>query len=159
MIFVILGSQKFQFNRLLKKLDDLIEQKLIQEPVFAQIGVSDYMPRHYDYQPFLNADTFDRYQDEAELIITHSGTGAIIKAVKKGKRVIVVPRLCQYGEHVDDHQVQIAEMFDQLGLVCACKELDELGEKIAQARVMRFNTYRSNTDKIVQSLDDYLQSL
>lgn len=111
------------------------------------------------YQPFLNADTFDRYQDEAELIITHSGTGAIIKAVKKGKRVIVVPRLCQYGEHVDDHQVQIAEMFDQLGLVCACKELDELGEKIAQARVMRFNTYRSNTDKIVQSLDDYLQSL
>lgn len=42
MIFITLGSQKFQFNRLLKALDDLVEEGAIQEEVFAQIGYSDY---------------------------------------------------------------------------------------------------------------------
>ena len=36
MIFITLGSQKFQFNRLLKKVDDLIESGVIKEEVFAQ---------------------------------------------------------------------------------------------------------------------------
>ena len=31
MIFVTVGSQKFQFNRLLKKIDELIENKVINE--------------------------------------------------------------------------------------------------------------------------------
>lgn len=42
MIFVTTGSQKFQFNRLLQKIDLLIEEGMIREEVFAQIGVSDY---------------------------------------------------------------------------------------------------------------------
>ena len=42
MIFITLGSQKFQFNRLLKAVDDLIEHKKIQDEVFAQTGYSDY---------------------------------------------------------------------------------------------------------------------
>lgn len=35
MIFITLGSQKFQFNRLLKAIDKLIEQGKIKEEVFA----------------------------------------------------------------------------------------------------------------------------
>ena len=40
MIFITLGSQKFQFNRLLKAIDKLVEQGKIKEEVFAQIGIS-----------------------------------------------------------------------------------------------------------------------
>ena len=43
MIFITLGSQKFQFNRLLKAVDDLVESKIINEEIFAQIGYSDYI--------------------------------------------------------------------------------------------------------------------
>ena len=46
MIFVTLGSQKFQFNRLLIEIDRLIEEKYITDKVFAQIGYSDYKPKH-----------------------------------------------------------------------------------------------------------------
>ena len=49
MIFVTTGSQKFQFNRLLQKIDRLIEEGVIQEEVFAQVGESDYRPAHYEY--------------------------------------------------------------------------------------------------------------
>ena len=40
MIFVTLGSQKFQFNRILIEIDKLIEDKYITENVFAQTGYS-----------------------------------------------------------------------------------------------------------------------
>lgn len=49
MIFITLGSQKFQFNRLLQAVDQLIEKSVIEDEVFAQIGYSDYQPKHYAY--------------------------------------------------------------------------------------------------------------
>ena len=40
-IFITLGSQKFQFNRLLKAVDELCENQIVDaEDVFAQIGYS-----------------------------------------------------------------------------------------------------------------------
>ena len=54
MIFITLGSQKFQFDRLLKEVDRLIADGVIQEKVFAQIGASEYLPQNYTYERFLD---------------------------------------------------------------------------------------------------------
>lgn len=86
MIFVILGSQRFQFNRLLMEIDELIQSGFITEPVFAQIGYSDYKPRNYKYKDFLNQDEFNEWVSKSDIIVTHGGTGAIIGAVKKEKK-------------------------------------------------------------------------
>lgn len=85
MIFITLGSQKFQFDRLLKAIDDLIEKGVIIESTFAQSGYSDYKPLNYSYKAFLNRDEFTETMQKAEMVITHGGTGAIIGAVKKKK--------------------------------------------------------------------------
>ena len=53
--------------------------------------------------------------------------GVIIGAVKQGKKVIAVPRLASYGEHVDDHQVQLLREFDGIDLICACYDSEKLG--------------------------------
>ena len=58
MIFVAVGTQKFPFDRLLKGIDDLIEQGQLEQDVFAQIGHTDYVPRNYGYQNFLSKDDF-----------------------------------------------------------------------------------------------------
>ena len=50
MIFLTLGSQKFQFNRLLQAVDELIEKGIIVDETFAQIGYSDYQPKHFEYK-------------------------------------------------------------------------------------------------------------
>ena len=106
-IFITLGSQKFQFNRLLRAVDELCEKGTVDaEYVFAQIGYSDYLPKNFSYKKFLDRDEFSKEMGKADIVITHGGTGAIIGAVKKGKKVIAVPRRAQYGEHVDDHQLQ-----------------------------------------------------
>ena len=159
MIFITLGSQKFQFDRLLKKVDELIEEGMIVDEVFAQIGSSVYLPKHYSYERFLDRNQFAKTMDQCDTVITHGGTGVIIGAVKKGKKVIAVPRLAQYGEHVDDHQLQLLHQFDDLQLICACYEVDQLGEYYKKLPEMEFRPYDSNTNVIIESIDDYLQSL
>ena len=93
LIFVTVGTQKFQFNRLLLEIDQLIEKKVLKsETVYAQIGYSTYVPKHYPYKQFLNKDEFMAIMDKSNIIITHGGTGSIINAVKQEKIVIGVPR-------------------------------------------------------------------
>ena len=82
MILVILGTQKFQFNRLLKTIDLAIEDKVINEEVFAQIGYSDYVPKHYSYTYFIKKDDFSSFLNKSDIVITHGGSGGIINSIK-----------------------------------------------------------------------------
>lgn len=159
MIFLTVGSQKFQFNRLLKAVDDLIEKGDIDEPVFAQIGYSDYKPKHYEYKPFMDRRHFVQMQERADIIITHGGTGAIMGAIKKGKKVIAVPRLAQYGEHVDDHQLQLIEQFAESNLIASCENLDELGNVYKAIRGKEFDSYQSNTERYLEKIDGYIKGI
>ncbi|MFA1015972.1 PssE/Cps14G family polysaccharide biosynthesis glycosyltransferase [Dubosiella newyorkensis] len=152
MIFVTLGSQKFQFNRLLKAIDEL----QIEEEIFAQIGYSDYKPQNYKYIDFLDREEFNMWEDRANIVITHGGTGAIISALKKGKKVIAIPRLKKFGEHVDDHQVQLIKQFRNLNLIYACLDGD-LGKAINVAKNTKFDKYKSNTSRIIRSIEDFIE--
>mgnify|MGYP001629148672 FL=1 len=158
MIFVTLGSQKFQFNRVLQKIDELVKEEAIKEEIFAQIGYSDYKPENYQYKDFLNRNEFSEIQSKADVVITHGGTGAIIGAVKKGKKVLAVPRLAKYGEHVDDHQIQLLQQFDGMEIIEACYELDDFEKALKKLRETEYRKYETNTKKIIDSIEDYLRS-
>lgn len=142
----------FQFNRLLKAVDEL----KIGEEIFAQIGYSDYKPKNYSYKEFLNRDEFYSVMDKADIVITHGGTGAIIGAVKKGKKVIAVPRLKQFGEHVDDHQIQLIEEFKNLDLIYSCEDMN-LEKAIQTVKKTQYKSYHSNTEKIIESLENFIE--
>ena len=157
MIFVTVGSQKFQFNRLLKKIDELIEDKTITDKVFAQNGYSDYKPKNYEYKDFLTQDEFNNKIEESDLVITHAGTGVIINAIKRGKKVIGVPRLAKYNVHVDDHQVQLLKEFKELNYIEVAKDTDELKEKIKNIDNETFRKYESNTDKIIEDIRKFIE--
>lgn len=159
MIFIVLGSQKFPFDRLLQAADELAAQGRLTGEIFAQRGASSYVPQHFASEAFLDTEKFTQIMARADTIITHGGTGAIIKAVKLGKKVIVVPRRAQYGEHVDDHQLQIMEMFARLELALPCPEPEKLAEAVGQVREMTFRRYESNTMTIVEDIDGYIQEL
>lgn len=151
MIFVTLGSQKFQFNRLLRALDELT----LDEKIFAQTGYSDYQPKNYEYKEFLDRVEFSLMMDKSDIVITHGGTGAIMSALKKEKKVIAVPRLAKYGEHVDDHQLQLIEQFKDLDLICSCENMD-LENALKTVRNHEYKKYKSNTEKIIKSLEDFI---
>ncbi len=134
LIFVSTGSRKFQFDRLIKQVDYLAEQGLIEEKVFAQIAETTYIPKYIEYKRYLSPEEFSGIQENADLIITHAGTGALIGALKKGKQVIAVPRLFKYGEHSDDHQLQVAEALENEGYLRVVMDMDELYETIIKCK-------------------------
>ena len=159
MIFVTVGSQKFPFDRLLQEIDCLIKHDEIKEKVFAQIGYSDYEPIHYYYSRFLNRTDFESYIKKANTIITHGGTGVIMKSVKMGKKVIAVPRLAKYGEHVDDHQIQLISEFQRANLIVSCMDIAELKNAMEQVKDFQSPSYQSNTRRIMDKIEKYLDQL
>ena len=159
MIFVAVGTQKFPFNRLLKGIDDLIEQGRLEGDIFAQIGHSDYVPRNYKYKDFLSKDDFQSCISDCEVLITHSGVATIIAGMKMEKPVVVVPRFARYAEHVDDHQLQIAESFSDKNLVLMCKNMDKLDVIVQDAKTHTFSKYVSQKDRIVKTIRDYLETI
>lgn len=159
MIFITLGSQKFQFNRLLVEIDKLIMNKIIKEKVFAQIGYSDYEPKYYESKHFLDRNEFVATENKASLIISHGGSGAIIGALKKGKKVIAVPRLAKYGEHVDDHQLQLIKQFESMDLIVPCYELSLLKDVYSEVNEKKLKKYESSTVDIITSIKDYIRNV
>ena len=129
---------------------------MITETVFAQIGVSDYKPKNYEYTDFTTQEEFASKIDEADLIITHGGTGVIVNALKKGKSVIAIPRLSKYGEHVDDHQIQLINEFQEMNFIEPVYEIDRLKDAIKAVKIKDYNKYVSNTDKIVESIEEFV---
>lgn len=159
MVFVTVGSQKFQFNRLLAEIDRLVSEGIIKETVFAQTGESDYTPSNYEYVAFLDRDSFSKKLDECNVVITHGGTGVIISAIKKGKKVLAVPRLAKYGEHVDDHQLQLLKQFEDANLISVSYDVNEMKEKYINMLKTSYDMYESNTQNLIDSIDEYIQSL
>ena len=156
MIFITLGSQKFQFNRLLKAVDEQVAEGKITDEIFAQIGASDYFPKYFKFKPFLNRNEFAEWQSRCDIVITHGGTGAIIGAVKKGKKVIAIPRLQKYGEHVDDHQLQLISQFSELDLICECHDCDEIWKAIEKVKQTEYQSYKSNTNTIIEAIEEFI---
>lgn len=157
MIFVVLGTQKFQLNRLLQKLDEYVEKKMISDEIFAQIGSSTYKPKYYKYAEFMDKKDFDETIRKADVIISHSGVGTIITAINAQKPVVVYPRLAKYKEHVDDHQLDIAKAFETKKYVICCYENDDLLEKINKSREYHFDEYVSQQKQIVGIIKKFME--
>ena len=158
MIFVTLGSQKFQFDRILKEIDFLIENGDIQDNVFAQIGYSNYIPRNFNYQKFLSREEFRKHMKQSEIVITHGGTGAIVGALKMKKKVIAVPRLEKYGEHVDNHQREIVKQFTISRYISGVEDIKNLKHALYKIENTEFKGFKSNTINIVNSIEAYIES-
>lgn len=150
MIFVTLGTQKFQMNRLIKAVDGLAAD--LSEEVFVQRGWSDYVPKHCKYADFIDSAEYAKMIADCSMLITHAGVGTIISGINCGKPIIVVPRRNKYAEHVDDHQRQIANAFASKGCVLCCEEVSELGEYIDKARSFDFKPYELRGGNIEETI-------
>ncbi|MDD1406668.1 glycosyltransferase [Limosilactobacillus reuteri] len=157
MIFLALGTQKFQFNRILKSIDNQIANGLINDNVVAQIGHSTYLPKNYKYYRFIDSNDFDKYLRGCSILITHGGVGTILQAKRRDKPVIVVPRLVKFSEHVDNHQLEIAREFSNKNYVYYCENCDELNLAIKKVKKTNLKKYCFNNKKFVNSFFKILE--
>ena len=127
-VLVTIGSMiEKKFTRLFKIIDELCEEGVLDgSHLKAQVGFDDYKSDHFKSFDMIADEDFKKMIDECDLIITHAGTGTVVSSIKKRKKVIVFPRMEKYGEHYDNHQLELANLFASQGYVLQARNKEEL---------------------------------
>ena len=154
----MLGTQNNSFHRLLEEIDKLINDGLIKEDIVVQAGYTKYESTNMKIFDFISSDELDKLEQQADCIITHGGVGSIISSIEKDKKVIAVPRLKQYGEHVNDHQLDIVQSFDKLGYIIGITDISQLGDALQQIETFEPKKYIQNTGKIISIVQDFIDN-
>ncbi|MGN1300565.1 MAG: PssE/Cps14G family polysaccharide biosynthesis glycosyltransferase [Clostridia bacterium] len=155
MIFVILGTQDKKFTRLLDAIQKKIDEGKIskKEDIIVQAGSTKYKSKDMKIIDYMAPKEFEEYIDKADVIVCHAGVGTILTALKKGKRIIAAARLKQYGEHVNDHQLQILDNFTAEGYILALDDLDKIDLLLKQAKSFTPAKFKSNKKYFLRQLD------
>ena len=133
-----------------------IDNGKIKEEVVVQSGYTKFNSPNMKILDEVPQDEFAKLVDKADVIITHGGVGSIITAITKGKKVIAVPRLGKYNEHVNDHQVEIIESFNEKGYIIGLHDVCELGEALDKVKDFIPQKYVKNTGKILKIVEDFI---
>lgn len=155
MILITLGTQDKQFYRLLEAVQKQIDNKVIKDKVIVQAGCSsDFESKDMEIFDLIPMDEFDNLIKECDILITHGGVGSIITGLKNNKKVIAAARLEKYGEHVNDHQLQIIENFTNSGYIMSLDNFDELDQILNKIKKFKPKKYKSNTKKFIKILEN-----
>ncbi|HIS88748.1 TPA: glycosyltransferase [Candidatus Avigastranaerophilus faecigallinarum] len=131
MIFVTVGTHEQPFNRLVKKIDDLVAEGTIKEKVVIQTGFSTYKPVHCEGHKMMSFEEMQKTLKDARIVITHGGPSSFIEALQFGKVPIVVPRQEKYHEHVNNHQVDFTKLIEKrMNNIIPVYDIDQLANTI-----------------------------
>ena len=158
MILVTLGTQDKPFGRLLEKISEQIDNGKIKDRVVVQSGCTRFETDKMEMFDLIPMDEMESLTKEADLIITHGGVGSIIGGLKNNKKVIACARLKKYGEHTNDHQIQIIENFSKAGYIKALEEDGDLGKILEEIADFVPEQYESNTEKMIALVDGYIKN-
>jgi UDP-N-acetylglucosamine transferase subunit ALG13 len=132
-IFVTLGTHEQPFDRAL----DLVSELPVDDEIVVQHGNTPARGdlHNVEWVEYLELGALTNSMRHAEVVVTHAGVGSTVTAVKAGKRPVMLPRLARFGEHVDDHQLQLAERFAENDVGLLCGPGDSLANAVSAARV------------------------
>ena len=155
MIFISVGTHKQQFDRLLKAIDELIAKKVITQSVFAQVGHSKYKPKRFKGKKFLGLEEFDEKIKKCDLFITHAGEGNIGTAMQLEKKMIIVPRRAKFGEHTNDHQLELADAIKKQKQAIVIENVSELENAIKDAKKIKMKE-TLHAKRIIKLIDAFV---
>ncbi|WP_199182418.1 glycosyltransferase [Cryobacterium sp. Y11] len=135
-LFVTLGTiEGYRFDSL---VDAVLASGLADERTVWQLGFTtgraDLPGDVYQMMPTAR---FVTAALTADVVITHAGVGTFMGLLELGIFPVIVTRRKHRGEHVDDHQMQIAELAESLGVARAVDAPD------LTADVIRFAASRA----------------
>ena len=165
MIFVTVGTHEQPFNRLIEAVDKMKAENVFEDDVIIQTGYSTYEPKLCEWQKLYPYDKMLELVQQARIVITHGGPSSFIMPLQIGKIPIVVPRQKQYGEHVNDHQLEFCKAVEErFGNIIVAENEENIKEQILNyeknVSQMKLNIISNNDlfntqfNKIVSELFD-----
>ena len=158
MILVLLGTQQNSFHRLLEEIQKNIKKGNIKEEIVVQKGYTKFESKDMKIYNQMSSEELQELIKKADLIITHGGVGSIISAITNNKKVIAVPRLQKYKEHVNDHQLEIIESFNEKGYIIGIKSVEELEKALKKVQQFEPERYVPNKGSIIKIIEDFIES-
>ena len=96
-----------------------------------QTGFSAYEPHNAKWSKLFPYQTMIKMVDQARIVITHGGPSSFIMPLQMGKIPLVVPRKHEFGEHVNDHQVEFCkQVAERYGNIIVIDNIEMLSESI-----------------------------
>lgn len=157
-LFVILGTQKFPFYRLINAVEQLVKDNFFtKDEVLIQSGFLMEENKILNVINSLPVDNFNQILINAEIIITHGGVNSILSCMKSEKKFILVPRLKKFSEHIDNHQLEISEVMEKKFNVLVAKDIDDLPFMIQKVKEHVYKPWIDNNVMLLESISDYLK--
>lgn len=128
MILGTVGTHTAPFNRLVRALDAYAARS--PEEVVIQIGSSTYEPRHAAWFRMTTSEEMLTKMARSRVVVTHAAD-SMLEALRLRKPVIAVPRQRRFGEHIDDHQVDLARALAATGAVVHLEDLSAMAERLS----------------------------
>lgn len=158
MILITLGTQDKQFTRLLDMVQKEIDNGNIKDKVVVQAGHTKFKSKDMEIFDLIDRDKFSDLISKCDILITHGGVGSIITGLNNNKKVIVVPRLAKYDEHMNDHQIQITSNFSKKGYILPLYEDDSLKKILEKVKTFNPKKFKSNTENMIKLISDFIDN-
>jgi len=158
-IFITVGTERFQFDRLLGALHRAKEDGRIADEVYAQTGSSKGSYPLFRCRKFYDLDEQINMMKEADIIVAHAGIGSMLLCSSMGKIPVFFPRSSACGEHFDDHQMELAGKVSSLGKALVAFTEDDLIDKVLNYKRLIADFKAVENDKSKKNLIAYLRQI
>lgn len=159
-ILITVGASEYGLDRLLRIIDELCDEKILDGThIIAQKGASKYVSRNFQSFELIAREKFQTYMERADLIIAHAGTGSVIPPLKMRKKIIVFPRRECFGEHLDDHQLELSDVFTSAGYTLCATDKQTMIECLNKVPAFCPQTFKTNKENMNQLIIDYIEQL
>lgn len=158
MIFVVLGTWEMPFTRPLAEIERAAEQGLLSGPIVVQCGKTSYESKRLELVPFFGSQELEKMYEQASLLICQAGVGSIMLGLRKGKKVIAIARRRAFDEHIDDHQLEILEVFSKAGNILPWNGNGDLPQVLERAAHFTPAPYQFGKERISEAILAYLEA-
>jgi len=129
----------------------------IQSGTYTRQGV---IPDNINIFDFATQEKINKFIADSRIVFTHGGTGSIVGSLSVHRKVVVMPRLAEFGEHNDNHQLEIAELFSSNGHILLWESGVELFSLLPVVESFIPVEYISNSialeNEIIADINDFL---
>lgn len=154
MIYVTVGTMFLDFPRLILKMDEIAQ--VTGERVIVQTGLGRTLPKaceHFDFKPREDVLAIQR---EARVIVCHAGIGSVMDALSTRRPLLVVPRLKRFREHMNDHQLDVAQAVENRGWGRMVSDIETLPAACADPPPVP-EVYRPAQHRLVEAVRDAVE--
>lgn len=138
-VFISLGAnQHAGFRPLVERIISIAPP---EAELFFQYGPTAMDGLKVDGAPDLSWEEVLSRSRDADVVVTHAGTGSLLTSLLAGKIPVLIPRSAAAGEHVDEHQNDLAEYARDRGLAIVSQVADLTWDHLVDAsnRTMGIN--------------------